>query len=127
MLEGVAVLVVDDDRDNRELVKMVLTEHGARVSVAATAPEARSEIEREAPDVLVCDIGLPNEDGYELIRKVRSLAGTRGPTVPAVALTAYATPADHAKALAAGYQKHLAKPVEPSELLAAVAGLLGRS
>jgi len=102
-------------------------EHGARVRVAATAAEARGEIEREAPDVLVCDIGLPNEDGYELIRKVRSLVGTRGATVPAVALTAYATPTDHAKALAAGYQKHLAKPVEPSELLAALAVLLGRS
>ena len=113
---GLNFLLIDDDADGRDFVKMLLVTHGARVTTFATAAEARESLTLSTPDVIICDIGLPSEDGYEFIRRVRlsesSVAG-----VPAVALTAYAGVEDQAKALAAGYQKHLAKPVEPNELL----------
>jgi PAS domain S-box-containing protein len=118
-LHGVRVLVVDDEPDARELVKRVLEEHGAAVVTAASGPEAIDVLGATAPDVLVSDLGMPGMDGYTFIRSLR--AGGGG--LPAVAVTAFARPEDRQRALAAGYQAHLAKPIEPGELVTAVASL----
>jgi CheY-like chemotaxis protein len=121
-LDGVRVLVVDDEPDARELVTAVLERCGAVVELAASAAEAEAALERSAPDVIVSDVGLPGEDGYALVRRLRALEGERA-GIPAVALTAYAHPADRTRALLAGFQMHLAKPIEPEELAAVVANL----
>jgi PAS domain S-box-containing protein len=125
-LNGVRVLVVDDDADTRQMLKSVLENHGAAVKTAASAAEALEVIAAGPPDALVADIGMPGEDGYSLMRKIRRLPSSRGGTVPALALTAYARPEDHAQALTAGFQQYVAKPVEPDELAAVVAKLTGR-
>ncbi len=121
-LSGVKVLVVDDEVDSRVLVQRVLERCGAVVRTAASAAEALSAIEAEKPDVLVSDIGMPGENGYELIRQVRSRGGQEG-GIPAVALTAYASSEDRLKAVRAGFQMHMAKPVEAAELLTIVSSL----
>ncbi|HEV7298216.1 MAG TPA: ATP-binding protein [Tepidisphaeraceae bacterium] len=127
-LAGVRVLVVDDEADARDLASHVLTGRGASVAVASSAAEALDGLVSGWPfDVLVSDIGLPGEDGYALIRQVRSLDGAVGGKVPAIALTAYARAEDRTRAILAGYQVHLTKPIEPSELLANVASLAGRT
>jgi signal transduction histidine kinase len=126
VLTGVRVLVVDNEADARALVATILERCGATVRTAASAAEAIRHIEGDRPDVLLSDIAMPEEDGYELIRKVRALE-RRGPVLPAAALTAFATGTDRARALLAGYQVHLPKPVEPSELAAVVAALAGRT
>jgi signal transduction histidine kinase/CheY-like chemotaxis protein len=110
-LEDLCVLVVDDEEDARDLIETVLVQCGATVLTAASAEKALAAIEREKPDVLVCDIGMPGEDGYALIGKVRALAGGRGADLPAVALTAYARETDRQRALGAGFQVHLPKPI----------------
>jgi PAS domain S-box-containing protein len=120
------ILVVEDDADTRELLKTVLEKCGAVVRTAASARQALEEIAAAPPDVLVSDIGMAGENGYELIKRVRSLNADKGGRVPAVALTAYAAPADRRRALLAGFQTHLAKPVEPDELLAVIASLSTR-
>jgi len=125
-LAGIRVLVVDDEPDARELLAAVLGGAGAQVSTAASTREALAVIERERPDVLVSDIGMPEQDGYDLIEKVRALPADRGGTVPAAALTAYGRGEDRARAIAAGYHLHVPKPVMPEELIAAVA-TLGRA
>jgi signal transduction histidine kinase/DNA-binding response OmpR family regulator len=127
MLEGLRVLVVDDEEDSRDLIMVVLTGCGAEVKSVATVPAALSELERWNPDLLISDIGLPFEDGYSLIKKVRAHESTRHSSIPAVALTAYASVEDRLRALAAGFQMHIKKPLEPSELIAVVATLAGRS
>jgi CheY-like chemotaxis protein len=124
-LRGVKVLVVDDERDAREVLWHILSERGAEVMAAGSAAEALSMIERVAPDVLVSDIGMAEEDGYELIRKVRMLGDPIG-RVPAIALTAFSRLDDRTRALLAGYQTHLAKPVDASELTVTVGALAGR-
>ncbi|HEY7497897.1 MAG TPA: response regulator [Vicinamibacterales bacterium] len=124
-LDGIRVLVVDNEPDARGLIGAILESCGAEVVTAASAEEALAEIQRRRPDVLLSDIAMPDEDGYSLIRKVRRLAGNE-PPLPAAALTAYATARDRAQALLAGYQTHLAKPIEPAELTAVVASLAGR-
>lgn len=121
-LQGVKVLLVDDEADARELMPAVLEQFGARVAVAASAAEALTLLQRSGVDVLVADIGMPEEDGYSLIGRVRALAGSVR-DLPAIALTAYAGDADRRRALEAGFHLHLAKPVEPSELVSAVASL----
>jgi CheY-like chemotaxis protein len=123
VLEGLCVLVVDDQADARESVTAVLEERGAHVVVVASAAEALEAIERYRPQVLVSDIGMPGEDGYELIRKVRALRPEEGGRIPAAALTAYARIEDRAQALQAGYQIHVPKPVDPAALIAVVARL----
>jgi CheY-like chemotaxis protein len=123
-LNGLKVLLVDDDTDGREFAKMLLTEHGAEVRTVGSAAEARKAIAAEVPRVVICDIGLPSEDGYEFMRRLRSDSGSPVAQVPAVALTAYAGIEDQAKALAAGYQKHLAKPVEPAILVSTLQALM---
>jgi PAS domain S-box-containing protein len=122
-LAGVKVLVVEDEPDTRELVKRLLEECHAEVVTAASAPEALGILGREIPDVLVSDLGMPGMDGYALIRQIRTTEGVGAADVPALALTAFARPEDKQRALSAGYEAHLAKPVEPSELVATVAGL----
>jgi signal transduction histidine kinase/CheY-like chemotaxis protein len=126
-LAGVRVLVVDDDPDGRAIVKRILEDCEAGVGVAASAREAIEALDAGAFDVLVSDIGMPDEDGYHLIRQVRALASERNRTIPAAALTAFARSEDRKRALRSGYQTHLAKPVEPSELVAVIASLAGRS
>lgn len=125
-LAGLRVLVVDDDADARSLVKRLLEESRAEVTTASTVEEAMQRLQNQPPDVLVSDIGMPNEDGYTLIRKVRALNSDVS-KVPAVALTAYARAEDRIKAIRAGYQMHVVKPVEPIELLTVVASLAGRN
>jgi CheY-like chemotaxis protein len=126
-LSGVKVLVVDDEVDARELIKRVLGDCDAEVLTAGTAAEALLLIERERPHVLVSDIGMPNVDGFELLRRVRALGEARGGKVPAIALTAFARSEDRTRALRAGFLVHVSKPVEPSELVATVASVSGRS
>ncbi len=129
ILQGVRVLVVDDEADNRAVVEAILRGDGAVVKTAASTLDAWAVLPAWPPDVLVCDIGMPDEDGYVLIRRLRALPPDAGAArdIPAVALTAYASDADRAQALAAGFQEHLAKPVEPSALIAVVARLAGRA
>jgi PAS domain S-box-containing protein len=127
VLRGLRVLVVDDDPDTRSLLVTTLEQSGAEnVAAFGSAPEALAAIARFAPDVIVSDIGMPNVDGYQLIRQIRALPVDAGGRTPAAALTAYATPDDNRRALDAGYNLHISKPVEPKELAAAVARLAGR-
>jgi CheY-like chemotaxis protein/anti-sigma regulatory factor (Ser/Thr protein kinase) len=126
-LKGIKVLVVDDEADARGLIRRVLEECDAEVTTVATVDEAIAAIGSAPPHVLVSDIGMPGEDGYSLIRRVRALGPGKGGDVPAVALTAYARAEDRVKAVLAGFQMHVAKPVEPAELIAMVASLAGRA
>jgi PAS domain S-box-containing protein len=125
-LDGVKVLVVDDEADTRELLKAGVGQCGAEVVTAGSAREALAAIADQRPDLLISDIGMPGEDGYELIRKIRALPAGRGGKLPAIALTAYARTEDKLRALRAGYQSHIAKPVELAELVVVVASLLQR-
>lgn len=122
-LDGIRVLVVDDEPDARELLRRVLEGRGAQVLLAGSALEALERLEGDAPDVLVSDIGMPDIDGYELIRRVRARGPGSGASIPAAALTAFARSEDRTRAMLAGYQVHMAKPVEPAELVAVVATL----
>jgi hypothetical protein len=125
-IHGARIVVVDDDPDARDLVKRLLEECGAEVAVAGSSAEAFDIIRRGGHDVLVSDIGMPGEDGHALVRRVRELPPEQGGGIPAVALTAYARAEDRVKAIRAGFQMHLAKPVEPAELVAMVASLARR-
>jgi signal transduction histidine kinase/CheY-like chemotaxis protein len=122
-LEGLKVLVVDDAPDARELVRLVLTQRHAEVRCAASGAEALKELADFLPDVVLSDIGMAGMDGYELMRRIRSLPAAKGGSVAAAALTAYAREHDRLDALRAGYQTHLVKPVRPEELVAVVAAL----
>ncbi len=126
LLTGVRVVVVEDEADTRELLVMALQQCGAEVAAFGSAPEALAAFDRAVPDVLLSDIGMPVQDGYELIHTLRSREPGRGGNVPAVALTAYARAEDRLRALEAGFQTHLPKPVDPSELISTVARLAGR-
>jgi PAS domain S-box-containing protein len=125
-LADVHVLAVDDEADSLGLLKVVLESAGARVTTAASAPAVLEMIDRVRPDVLVADIGMPEMDGFELITRVRQLPGPSA-AVPAAALTAFARSEDRTKALQHGFEMHLAKPVDPGELVASVATLVRRS
>jgi CheY-like chemotaxis protein len=125
-LAGLRVLVVDDEPDTLDFIVTVLEGRGAEVTAASTAAEAFRMMREVKPDVLVSDIGMPNEDGYALIREVRRLEDAEGGRTPAVALTAYAREADRREAIRAGFQTHMTKPVEPSELAEVIASLAGR-
>jgi signal transduction histidine kinase/ActR/RegA family two-component response regulator len=126
MVEGVRALVVDDDDDSRELVRRMLEACGVHVATASSALEALAEVARWRPDVLLCDIGMPEMDGYQLLRAIRTLPPEQGGETPAAAVTAYARPEDHQQTIDAGYAIHVTKPVEPVQLLEAVARLAGR-
>jgi CheY-like chemotaxis protein/anti-sigma regulatory factor (Ser/Thr protein kinase) len=125
-LDHVRVLVVEDDPDTLDLLKAVLDDSGADVATAASVREALDTFELWRPDVLVSDLAMPERDGYQLIGEVRARGSDRGGNTPAVALTAYARIEDQRRALAAGFQMHIAKPVAPKELITALASLSGR-
>lgn len=117
------ILLIEDDLDTQELLKTVLGRHGADVTAVSSSTSALEEIARAKPDVIISDIGMAGENGYELIRKIRSLSPEAGGHIPAVALTAYAGVADRRRALMAGFQTHLGKPVDPEDLLAVILSL----
>ena len=120
-LDGVSVLVVDDDADSRTFVCQLLEDHGARVAVSDSTSDAFQQFRQLRPDVLISDLGMPDEDGYALIRRIRALTSREGGGTPAVALTAYVRSQDENAALDAGYQRHVRKPVVVAELISAVA------
>jgi CheY-like chemotaxis protein len=122
-LKGRRILVVEDDLDTQELLKTVLGRHGAEVTTVSSGASALAEIAHVRPDVIISDIAMAGENGYDLIKRIRSLGPEKGGHVPAVALTAYAGPSDRRRALLAGFQTHVAKPVEPDELLAVILSL----
>ena len=126
-LRGVNVLLVDDEADARDLFKAVLEGSGARVTAVGSGAEAYSSFTTSPPDVVVSDIEMPEENGYDLIRRLRGLPEERGGRIPAAALTAYARAEDRIRALRAGFQHHVTKPVQPAELVAVVASLVRRS
>ncbi|MUL36836.1 hybrid sensor histidine kinase/response regulator [Gloeocapsopsis dulcis] len=124
-LSGLKLLVVDDEPDARDLLSTVLQECGALVTAVASVTDAIAAIEQFQPDILVSDIGMPGEDGYSLISRIRAMEAQNVGRIPAVALTAYARVEDRTRALAAGFQMHIAKPVNPTELVAVIANLAG--
>jgi CheY-like chemotaxis protein len=126
-LAGALVLVVDDEAAIQQPLRILLQEAGAKTAWAASATEALDAIQRRRPDVIVTDICMPGRDGYDLIRSIRDLPPERGGQVPAIALTGYAASTDRDSALSAGFQEHIAKPVEPAVLIAAIAALVSGS
>jgi signal transduction histidine kinase/DNA-binding response OmpR family regulator len=126
ILDGLRILVVDDDPDTRDLVTTILTRCGSEVRCSESAADAIVAFQEWNPDLLVSDIGMPHEDGYGLIRRLRKLRTKRAKQIPALALTAYATDEDRAQALSAGFQMHLSKPIEPENLISSIAAALGR-
>jgi CheY-like chemotaxis protein len=122
-LSGLKVLVVDDEADARSLLTAILLQSGAETKAAGSMSEALSLLNQWRPDVLVSDIGMPDGSGYDLIREIRK-PSTKTSKVPAVALTAYARPEDRHRAISAGFENYVAKPVEPDQLLAAIAGVV---
>ena len=125
-LDGLLILVVDDEDDTRQLLKQALTFYGATVTTADSAANALSEVEDKNPDAIVSDIGMPEEDGYSFIRKVRNLSNERQRQTPAIALTAFTRAQDRMRALSSGFQNHVSKPVEPDELVTVIASIMGR-
>ena len=126
ILDGLRILVVDDEADSREVVDAILTRSGGEVRCCESSQKALEVFREWKPDLLVSDIGMPVEDGYELIKKLRKLRIKGAKHVPAVALTAYATKEDKARALAAGFQVHVPKPIEPGALIQSIATIMGR-
>jgi CheY-like chemotaxis protein len=122
-LQGIKVLVVEDTTDMREYITFVLEQSGANVVAVATAAEALTALDQFQPEVLVSDIGMPEVDGYMLLRQVRMRSPQQGGQTPAIALTAYVGEINQQQALAAGFQRHLAKPVEPEALVKVIADL----
>jgi|SRR5438445_9763767 len=125
-LRGLSVLLVDDDADTRDIIERVLSRRGAQVVAVPSAATALETFARQHFDVLLVDIMMPGMDGYEFMRQVRALPPEKGGRVPAATLTARAVTDDRLESLRAGFQNHLAKPVEPSELVEVVAALAGR-
>jgi CheY-like chemotaxis protein len=125
-LSGVKVLVVDDEPDARTLIKRVLSQYRAEVETAGSADEGLQKLRTFAPSVLISDIGMPGRDGYQFIRDVRKLPADQGGKTPSVALTAFARSEDRTRAMMAGFQLHIAKPIEPQELVATVGSLANR-
>ncbi|MBO3461591.1 ATP-binding protein [Aetokthonos hydrillicola Thurmond2011] len=122
-LTGLQVLIVDDEADTREFISTTLMEHGANVTSADSVDAAIDSIAQSQPDVLISDLGMPDKDGYALIRRVKQLESKTGTRIPTIALTAYARREDYQQALLAGFQLHMAKPVKPDQLIASVASL----
>ncbi|WP_346293186.1 GAF domain-containing protein [Sphaerothrix gracilis] len=122
-LTGLKVLAVDDSEDTRDLLAMVLDAYGAETHVAASGAEVLANLATFTPDVLICDIGMPDMDGYALLQQIRALPNTKGGSIPAIAVTAFAREEDRQRALAQGFQHHVAKPIEPQDLVSAIAQL----
>ncbi|MEH1897382.1 MAG: ATP-binding protein [Nostoc sp.] len=127
ILTGIEILVVDDDDDTREFHTFVLEQEGAKVIAVVSAKEALQVLAESEPDILLSDIGMPETDGYTLMRQVRALQALQAKQIPAIALTAYAGEINQQQALESGFQRHLSKPVEPEELVNAIATLIGRN
>jgi CheY-like chemotaxis protein len=125
-LQRARVVVVDDEKDSRALVKRILEDCGAVVEMASSAEEGMAAVTRQPPDVLISDIGMPGTDGYQFIRALRALEESKGGKVPAIALTAFARSEDRQRAMLAGFDMHIVKPIEPAELIAVVARLARR-
>jgi PAS domain S-box-containing protein len=125
-LTGIRVLVVDDEPDTREILAFILKEYKAEAMAVASVSEVLTILESFNPDILISDIGMPDVDGYTLLRRVRSLPAERGGQIPAIALTAYARVEDQQQALVAGFQRHISKPVDPGKLVATISELLSR-
>jgi CheY-like chemotaxis protein len=125
MLDGARILLVEDDPETMDMLKFIFDECGAEVITAASTSEALEALEHFRPDALVSDIAMPNQDGFDLIRQVRSQGPEQGGKIPAVAVTAYASAEDRARVLASGFQTHVSKPIDPRELIATVASLTG--
>ncbi|MBD3884660.1 PAS domain S-box protein [Phormidium tenue FACHB-886] len=123
-LSQLKILVVDDDEDMRDLMQVILEQQGAEVAAVASAAEVLMVFDRQPPDIFISDIGMPEIDGYMLIQQIRSRSPEQGGLVPAIALTAYAAEYDQQQALKAGFQKHLAKPIEPEELVRVIGNLV---
>ncbi len=123
-LDGLRVLVVEDDNDIRELLTTVLADAGAEVASAASAASGLAAVRCFHPQLLVSDIGMPDEDGYSFIRSVRALGAEGGGDIPSIALTAFTSPNDRNEALRAGFTLHLGKPIAPLDLIFAVKGLV---
>lgn len=126
-LQGLHVLVADDDADARDLITEFLERKGASVTAVSTVAEALASIERRKPDVILSDLGMPGEDGYTLVRKLRAESPERGGLIPMAAITAYASAQDRTRALLAGFQSHVPKPIEASDIITVVANLAGRA
>jgi CheY-like chemotaxis protein len=126
-LRGFHVLVIDDEPDARILIERILTRCNATVTTAADAQEALQAVKQHHPDMVLSDIGMPVEDGYQFLAKLRRLSNAEGGDTPAVALTAFARSDDRRRALMAGFQMHLPKPVEPAELLAVASNIFTAS
>jgi signal transduction histidine kinase/CheY-like chemotaxis protein len=126
-LEGLKVLVIDDEADARDLVASVLIDAGGQVLTASSVDDALALVKSARPDVIVSDIGMPDRDGYELIRAVRGLRAAEGGRTPAIALTAFARSQDRTRAMVAGYQVHMSKPIDPQELVATIKSLAENS
>ena len=124
-LQGLKILVVDDEADGRELLRIMLSQSGATVTAVESVKEALASTHQFMPDILVSDIGMPGQDGYALIRHIRTMES--GEKVAALALTAYASPEDYDKTIAAGFDAYLCKPVEPAKLVRTVGSLAGRT
>jgi len=122
-LSGVRILVVEDDNDTRELLRVLLETQGGQVRAASSVSEALDQYDQARPDVLVADIGMPDYNGYALIGRVRARDRERGSIVPAIALTAYATAVDRDTVLSAGFQVHMPKPFDPGQLVSVIANL----
>ena len=120
-LKGSRVLLVEDERDSADFLRQILEGHGAAVVVVSSGQAALEALRTDRPDVLISDIGLPEMDGYQLLERIRQLDAKDGGAIPAIALTAFASPEDRRRALRAGYQAHLAKPLESGDVLATVA------
>jgi CheY-like chemotaxis protein/nitrogen-specific signal transduction histidine kinase len=126
-LSGLRILLVDDEADSRDLLSLVLSSCDAETAAASSAAEALTLLQQQRFDILVSDIGMPEEDGFALIKKIRELPVKQGGDILAIALTAYARNEDRIQALISGFQMHISKPVEPQELILAVANLTGRT
>ena len=126
-LDGVRILLVEDEKDSRDLIAEILRGAGGDVKAVASAREAMAEIPVYRPEILISDIGMPDEDGYSLIRRIRDRSPEEGGLIPAIAVSAYAREEDRIRSLSAGYQMHLAKPFEPLDLTAAIERLARRS
>jgi CheY-like chemotaxis protein len=125
-LQGISVLVVEDDTDTRELLRILLQSEGGLVTPTASVQEALSSYHRSLPDVIVADIGMPDYNGYTLIGRVRARDREHSVVTPAIALTAYATAMDRDTVLSAGFQVHMAKPFEPENLISVIANLAAK-
>jgi CheY-like chemotaxis protein len=125
-LKGINILVVEDDEDTRDLLKVLLEAQGAGVTSTASVQEALTAYDQSRPNVIVADIGMPDYNGYTLIGRVRSRDREKGKMVPAIALTAYTTAIDRDTVLSAGFQVHMSKPFEPSRLISVIADLAAK-